>query len=232
MCVQGKHRTGGSALGQVYGQLGNSCPDVKMATVKAAFEVTQNLISQGALVSGHDISDGGIVVALLEMAFAGVAGIVIDLPDPGKEGPHAVLFAEEPGLVLEVAEASAKAVCMAYSEADVPCAIIGAATEAALCRVAVGGEVVIEGPTNSLRDMWERTSFQLERIQATEQTVVAEEMGLRHRVPPQWRMSFRPEWTDAALLSRKGKPRVAILREEGSNGDREMAAAVYAAGAS
>lgn len=228
--MQGKRRNGGSALAQVYGQLGDSCPDVKMVAVKAAFEVTQHLISQGTVLSGHDISDGGIAVALLEMAFSGVAGILIDLPNPGKDSTHDVLFAEEPGLVLEVPEASARAVCDAYLEAGVSCTVIGAAIEAALCRVNVGGEMAIEGPTSALRDIWEQTSFQLERLQAAEQMVAAEEAGLRNRVPPKWCMSFVPEWTDASLLSREVKPRVAIIREEGSNGDREMAAAVHAAG--
>lgn len=78
--MQAKHRTGGSALAQVYNQLGDQSPDVRMAQVKLVFEVTQQLVAEGAISAGHDISDGGIAVALLEMAFAGVAGIQVDLP--------------------------------------------------------------------------------------------------------------------------------------------------------
>lgn len=75
--IQGQRRLGGSALAQAYRQIGSDCPDVDMASVKAAFETTQTLLKSGRIVSGHDISDGGAVVALLEMAFAGVAGIKV-----------------------------------------------------------------------------------------------------------------------------------------------------------
>ena len=229
--LQGQRRTGGSALAQVLSQLGDCSPDVEVAQVKGAFEVTQELIRDGTVLAGHDISDGGIAVTLLEMAFAGVAGVSAHLPTSESSSAHAALFAEEPGLVLEVAERSADAVCAAYDAAGVSCRVIGAATDRPHCRISVGGEPAIEGTSAALRDQWEATSFQLERLQAAEQCVAAEEAGLQFRQPPVWRMSYTPQWTDDALLTRSDKPKVAILREEGSNGDREMAAAVYAAGA-
>ncbi|KAB0401761.1 hypothetical protein E2I00_019974, partial [Balaenoptera physalus] len=118
------------------------------------------------LCSGHDVSDGGLITCLLEMAFAGNCGIEVAVPASGVNALP-VLFAEEPGLVLEV-------------------------------RVSVNGAVVLEEPVGQLRALWEETSFQLDRLQA------------------------EPHCGPA--------PRVAIFREEGSNGDREMADAFHLAG--
>jgi len=104
--------------------------------------------------------------------------------------------------------------------------------------ISVGGADVVDGPTAEFRDVWEETSFALERLQAAPEVSAVEQQGLRFRMPPRWRMSFVPEWT-AGIGASGGAvgtlppdaPKVAILREEGSNGDREMAAAVHAAGA-
>ena len=69
----GRRRLGASALAQTYGQLGDACPDVTPAALKAMWEVTQALIAQGRVAAGHDVSDGGLATTLLEMAFAGGA---------------------------------------------------------------------------------------------------------------------------------------------------------------
>jgi phosphoribosylformylglycinamidine synthase len=92
------------------------------------------------------------------------------------------------------------------------------------------GREVLRADMRDLRDLWEATSFRLELEQAEPDCVAAERDGLRHRTAPAYRLSFNPEPTPVARLERPDKPRVAILREEGSNGDREMAAAFYAAG--
>lgn len=152
-------------MAQVYSQLGSDCPDVSIAQLKAAFATTQGLLRDGKILSGHDISDGGVAVALLEMAFSGVAGIDVDLPDPENVGQHATLFAEESGLLLEVAADDAERVCTAYSDAGVPCNVIGAATDAHNCRISVAGTRAIEGSCAALRDAWEATSSKLERLQ-------------------------------------------------------------------
>lgn len=80
--MQGQRRLGGSALAQAYNQVGSECPDVGMPELQAAFETTQQLLKDSRLVSAHDISDGGAVVALLEMAFAGLAGLKVPPPPP------------------------------------------------------------------------------------------------------------------------------------------------------
>lgn len=127
--VQGRRRTGGSALAQAYGQVGNESPDVDMATLKAAFDITQALVASGRVASGHDISDGGAAVTILEMAFAGVAGVKVDLPQPAGASVTDTLFAEEPGLVLEVAADDSGSIRSVYEDAGVPCSIIGATVD-------------------------------------------------------------------------------------------------------
>jgi phosphoribosylformylglycinamidine synthase len=96
--------------------------------------------------------------------------------------------------------------------------------------VHVDGREVLDGDITTLRDVWEATSFRIERLQANPTCVAEEETGLRHRSTPAYSLPFRPEPTSAAILARSDKPAVAVLREEGSNGDREMAAAFHAAG--
>eukprot|EP00887_Chlorella_sp_A99_P003357 scaffold26.g3357.t1 len=182
----GRRRLGGSTLAQaracasaarppappgplsVYGQLGDDCPDVEPAALRAAWEVTQRLIAEGLLLAGHDVSDGGIATAVLEMAFAGNTGVSVDLPPPARDphGAHAALFAEELGLVLEVAPEHEAAVLAAYAAAGVPAAAIGATRADAAVSLSVGGREVVSSTCPALRDVWEATSFQLERLQA------------------------------------------------------------------
>ncbi len=142
----------------------------------------------------------------------------------------AALFAEELGLVLEIDEDDLDDAIAVFLENDVPCLAIGRTTAEPRIRIAVGGEEVLDEDMRVLRDLWERTSFQLDRRQADPSCVAEEESGLRHRRTPSWGLSFRPEPTPEDVMNRPEKIPVAILREEGSNGDREMAAAFHAAG--
>ncbi|KAK2080291.1 hypothetical protein QBZ16_000144 [Prototheca wickerhamii] len=234
----GRRRLGASALAQAYSQIGAEVPDVDPAQLRAAFEATQALIKAQAaggprrVLAGHDVSDGGLVVAALEMAFAGDCGLDLAVPACA-EGALAALFAEELGLVLEVPEAEVEAVLAAYAAAGVPAAVIGQTRpKSAGIRVSVGDQAsVIAGAVADLRDAWEETSWELELRQANEATVAQERAALREAEAPRWSLPYRPVWTDAALLAeRPGKVRVAVIREEGTNGDREMAAAVQLAG--
>ena len=111
-----------------------------MKALVAAFDAVQALAKRGALLSGHDVSDGGLLVALLEMAFAGDKGIEIDLAYvetgglPGAVGSVGVMeaaFAEEVGMVVEVAKADADAVAAELRAAGVAVAVVGRSTGAA-----------------------------------------------------------------------------------------------------
>ncbi|HHH26914.1 MAG TPA: phosphoribosylformylglycinamidine synthase, partial [Polyangiaceae bacterium] len=227
----GRYRLGGSALAQVFGQIGDEPPDVDdPGLLRRALEAVQELVTEGVVRAGHDRSDGGLITTLLEMAFAGDRGIEVELSDAQGAGPLAVLFAEEPGLVLEVDADDLDATLAAFAGYDVPAVAIGRTAEGPEVRISVEGATVLEADLRDLRDTWEATSFELERLQADPAAVAQEETGLRHRHAPAYRLSFPPEPTAPAILDAPGRPAVAILREEGSNSDREMAAAFRMAG--
>ncbi|XP_064904264.1 phosphoribosylformylglycinamidine synthase [Columba livia] len=230
----GCHRLGGSALAQVFGQLGDTSPDLENPkNLVAAFGVTQSLIQEGALCAGHDVSDGGLLVALLEMAFAGNCGIRVTL-DTAEAPALSVLFSEEPGLVLEVTLASSGDICRRYQDAGVTCVPVGHSGPYgpnAEVTVTVGGQRLLRAPVGDLRGLWEATSFRLEREQAAPECVTQEEGDLSQRWGPTYQLSFDPRELPPLLRNMASPgPRVAVVREEGSNGDREMADAFAMAG--
>ncbi|XP_061211324.1 phosphoribosylformylglycinamidine synthase [Neopsephotus bourkii] len=232
----GRHRLGGTALAQVFSQLGDACPDLEdPKSLEGAFRVTQSLLQERALSAGHDVSDGGLLPCLLEMGFAGNCGLQVELSsgDPGAP-PLAVLFAEEPGLVLEVPVGSVPRICRRYREQGLSCVPIGHSGPYgpdAEVRVQVRGSEVLRAPVGSLRALWDRTSFRLEREQAAPACVEQEEAETPQRQGPRYSLSFDPGQEPPLLRNMElPGPRVAVLREEGSNGDREMAAAFLMAG--
>jgi phosphoribosylformylglycinamidine synthase len=131
---------------------------------------------------------------------------------------------------LQIDESKQEAVVAELQAAGVQCNIVGRVTSNPHVSIAVDGEQVVSDTTASLRDVWEETSFSLEKLQRLEACVEAEQEGLKHRETPAWKLSFTPSRTSENLLSSPSKPKVAIIREEGSNGDREMSAMVLAAG--
>lgn len=226
-----RRRLGGSALAQAFDQVGDDCPDVDdVPHLKRAFEAVQGLLADRLISAGHDISDGGLLVAVLEMAFAGNCGVDLELSSGG-DGLLELLFAEELGLVMEVAAGDLGAVQERLRTAGVSAAVIGRVTAAPTVTVRVDGNLQLKEETSLLRDLWEETSFHLEGLQKRlASCVLLEKEGLKSRRAPAWSLSFSPAATAGELLAAAIKPKVAIIREEGSNGDREMAAAFYAAG--
>jgi phosphoribosylformylglycinamidine synthase len=227
----GKSRLGGSALAQVFEQVGDDSPDVEDALVlRRAFKLVQELIEKRLVTAGHDRSDGGLITTLLEMAFAGNCGIDVEVEDDRAVDPVAFFFAEELGLVLEVSSEHESQVLEAFENAEVPCRRIGSTSSDKTVRVQLNGQDVVHEDMTALRDLWEETSFQLDRLQANTDFVEQESTGLKDRTGPVFELSYAPAPTAPAILERDDKPRVAIIREEGSNGDREMTSAFYAAG--
>jgi len=224
-----KHRLGGSALAQCFGEVGNDCPDVKDPELLAvAFDAVQVLLGQGLISSLHDRSDGGLITTVLEMAFAGNVGLQIDLK--GRGGPIPTLFNEELGLVIETdkpGEVLNYLGCFA-----VPVKKIGTVGQiGGNIVIRHKGEVVLESPMVDLRDAWEETSRRLDRLQANPDCVAQEASSIRNLVTsPPFSLTFNPEPTPPEILMATAKPKVAVIRERGSNGDREMAASFYAAG--
>ena len=227
----GRHRLGGSALAQVWSQIGDTPPDLEdTAQFARAFKAVQELIAVRLVTAGHDRSDGGLITTLLEMAFAGNCGIDVALGNEPGTDAISRLFSEELGLVLEVDEADVETAVEVFRAADVPCQVIGRTVIEPEVRIVVNGSEVLSTDMRDLRDLWEATSFRLELEQANPDCVAVERDGLRDRTAPPYALSFIPQPTPPAIMDRDSKIPVAILREEGSNGDREMAAAFLASG--
>ncbi|RLN06342.1 hypothetical protein BBJ28_00016035, partial [Nothophytophthora sp. Chile5] len=231
------YRLGGSALAHVYGQVGKVSPDVEdAALLKNAFNAIQASIKDGHLLAGHDRSDGGLVVTLLEMAFAGNCGLDVDIPFPGGKAPTTkdvlqALFAEELGFVFQVeAGQHAGEVETMFSKLNVPLVKLGKVTTDRTIKLHVNGASVLDEQMVDLRDVWEATSFELEKRQCNPECVAQEQRSLRTRTTPAWKVTYEPKLTPARQLSTRGQHRVAVLREEGSNGEREMMAAFHHAG--
>ncbi len=225
----GKTRLGGTALAQVLGQLGNECPDMDDPDlVRRAFAAVQKMIEQNLILAGHDRSDGGLITTVLEMAFAGDCGLELGLQ--GESEAIAALFAEELGLVIECRNAHLDTIKTMLAEAEVPSILLGTTTAEKQIRIQHNGETVIDEDMLVLREEWEETSHQLERLQVNPACADEEKKNIFERTGPKYHLPFTPEATAQALLEQTEKPRVAILRDEGSNSDREMSSAFFAAG--
>ena len=171
------------------------------------FAVTQDLLSRRVISSGHDVSDGGVITTLLEMAFSGNCGISVDIKSSeifrSKEDTNvalSVLFGEELGIVLEVLNENVNTVCEAYADVGLNCNKIGRTTTAGqegVIKVSVDDVVVLEEKMITLRDVWEATSFQLARLQSNPKCVMVEESHLRTRKAPPYSLSFTPTKTPA-----------------------------------
>ncbi|MHB8831088.1 MAG: phosphoribosylformylglycinamidine synthase [Patescibacteria group bacterium] len=223
-----KHRLGGSALAQVHNQVGEETPDVdEPKLVKTAFQVIQRLIAEGRIASIHDRSEGGLIVTLLEMAFGGNKGFRAYVNENGDA--LACLFCEELGAVIECEDRMS--VLETLRNAGVPARCIGSVISDNKVVVDFCGRIVLKETMTSLRALWEATSDALDMLQANPECVRSEQLVCHHLLtPPPYKLSFKPQPTQEELLKAEHKPRVAIIREQGSNGDREMAAAFYAAG--
>ena len=227
--AQPKARLGGSAFAQVYGQVGNESPDVDDPEIlKRAFHAIQKLMSENLILAGHDISDGGLITTFLEMAFAGNCGLRIRMDSPWSVFER--LFAEELGAVIECHRKDVGKVLEILDSFHLPSTLIGETTEEKKVLVTYDSQKVLESDMRVLRSWWEETSYQIERLQMNSQCADEERKNIFDRKGPTYRVPFKSKPTPARFLKSKEKPTVAILREEGSNGDREMTSAFYQAG--
>ena len=268
---EGRYRTGGSALAHVYKQVGDESPDVNNPQLlKRAFNVVQKLISDDLILSGHDRSDGGLIVTLLEMAFGGNCGLEVDIaqkpisnnvPTPPlekggkggfKEDIFNLLFSEELGFVIEYLPEHEQKIIEIFKQDDIPFQMIGKTLTEKEIIIQVHDKIAFKENMQEIRAVWEETSYQLDRLQANPDCVEEEKTVNFDRKGPVYKLTFTPSFqpfellkvsplTPPSPLRGDGKgggelsqvsklPKVAILREEGSNGDREMASAFYQAG--
>jgi phosphoribosylformylglycinamidine synthase len=229
----GQRLLGGSALAQVYGQIGQDCPDIgRPKLLVEAFKTLQTMIKEDLILSCHDISDGGMIVSLLEMLFAGNCGIS-GLIDCEADQIIPELFAEEAGWLIEYLPENEERIAeLLYSENDfgfIPHQVIGETTRSTnilLKRYTSPGHkdmVILNEDMLSLRSAWEEMSYNLERLQCNPKLADEESANIYNRPGPKYHLSFTPEAPSALIyLAPENRPKVAIIREEGSNGDREM----------
>ncbi len=231
----GKQRLGGSVLAQVYSQVGPRCPDVESPELlKGFFTAMQALIEAGLVRAYHDRSDGGLLTALVEMAFAGHCGFEVDVAALGSDAV-AALFNEELGAVLQVKASDLQRVreVLAKHGLGSACHELGRPQAALQVRVRHGAKVLLEEDTVSLRKLWSRVSYEMQKLRDNPRCAEEEFAAKCDPSDPglSARLTFEPTEDVAAPYIAKGaKPRVAILREQGVNGQLEMAAAFMRAG--
>jgi phosphoribosylformylglycinamidine synthase len=230
----GRNRLGGSALAQAWAQTGNRAPDVDdPARLKAFFGVVQDLNAAGRLLAYHDRSDGGLFVTLCEMMFAARCGLDIEFAaDAGEIA--AVLFNEELGAVVQIRCAERAAVRAALDGAGLGacCHRIGAPRADGRLRIRQGGRDAFAASRVELHRAWSETTFHLQRLRDNPQCAQQEYDRLLDADDPGMapQLTFDPAADVAAPWVNTARPRIAILREQGVNGQIEMAAAFDRAG--
>ena len=231
---RGKNRLGGSCLTQVYGQLGAEGPDLDDPDLlKRFFSAIQELRDEDLLLAYHDRSDGGLIAALCEMAFAGRCGIDVDLAAVGPDDVSA-LFSEELGAVIQVRHTETDDVLQIleyYGLAEFS-PVIGMLDECEVIRICRRCRVLFEADRADLQQAWSETSHRMQALR--DHPDCADEAFARiggHDSGLHAALTFDPDDDIAApYIERGARPPIAILREQGVNGQIEMAAAFHAAG--
>ena len=248
---------GGSAFAQIVGQVGNIAPDVENpAYFASAFAAVQKLVADELVLAGHDISAGGLITTALEMCFANVnGGLAINARalemiakewgcTGGSDSIFRALFSETPGVLVQVASASVDSVAAALAECGVKGYAIGNYLPARkVVLTGFGASDAVSLDIDAMRDVWFKTSYLFDIRQVGE--TCAKERFVNYKKQPLV-YSFPENFTgslssysgvaapvaegSSALAPAADAPIAAIIREKGSNGDREMAWALHLAG--
>jgi phosphoribosylformylglycinamidine synthase len=231
----GRDRLGGSVLTQAFNRNGGVPPDLDdVKRLKALFELIQEANAGGLLLAYHDRSDGGAITTLLEMAFAGHCGLEIRL-DGWAEATLRALFNEELGAVVQVAEANREAfeaLLVKFGLAALSHRI-GRPKEKLGIKLFLGDEALHKWNWSTLYKAWNETSHAMQSLRDNPLSADAEFEWRMDDADPgiSPRLSFDPaEDVAASLIASGERPRIAILREQGVNGQVEMAAAFTRAG--
>ena len=230
---RGQNRLAGSALAQVFGKVGDVPPDLDDAKdLIAFFEVTQQLLAERKLLAYHDRSDGGLFTTLVEMAFAGRTGLDISLDHIAGDNPEAVaaLFAEELGAVLQISPAHRQEILARYAEAGLSqCVhVLGHPDGDDVIRLRLGGGILLETPRRELHRTWAETSYQIQSLRDNPDCARQEFEAIPDNNNPGLNVRLTFDMTEnpaAPFINTGAKPKMAILREQGVNGQTEMAAA-------
>ncbi|MBX2809667.1 MAG: phosphoribosylformylglycinamidine synthase [Cellvibrionaceae bacterium] len=230
----GQQRMGGSILAQVYNEFGDRAPDLdRPELLTGFFKAMQQCLAEDLLLAYHDRSDGGLLTTLCEMAFAGHCGMAITLDSLG-DNAIAALFNEELGAVVQVAAGAVDAVRRHFSEAGLQACVhlLGSVTEDDHLRMRLAGQTVINSSRVQLQRLWSETSYRMQALRDNPDCAKEEFDGLLQADPGlSAHLSYSLADNIAAPYIASGvRPKVAILREQGVNGQLEMAAAFERAG--
>ena len=220
------YKLGGSSFAQILNKIGNETPDVKdAAKLKTTFNTLQDLIKEEKIQAGHDIGSGGLITTLLEMCFADRdLGANLDLTSLNEADTIKLLFAENIGLVFQ-ADVSVERI---FASKNIACHKIGSVNSSAALEIKNANDN-LSFDINHLRDVWFKTSYLLDRKQtgnglAKERFDNYKNHVLNYTFPTQF------DGKKPIIDESKPRPKAAIIREKGSNSERELANAMYLAG--
>ncbi|MDR6785104.1 phosphoribosylformylglycinamidine synthase [Pedobacter africanus] len=221
------YKLGGSSFAQILNRIGNETPDVKdAAQLKTAFDTLQQLIKEGKVQAGHDIGSGGLITTFLEMCFADRdLGATLDLSALGEQDSIKLLFAENIGIVFQ-ADAAVEA---SFAAKGISCHKIGEVSSIATLTIKNGTAETLNFDIDHLRDVWFKTSYLLDKkqsgpVKAKERYDNYKHQVLKYKFPAQF------DGKKPVIDASKPRPKAAIIREKGSNSERELANAMYLAG--
>ncbi|MGB0428572.1 MAG: phosphoribosylformylglycinamidine synthase subunit PurQ, partial [Flavobacteriales bacterium] len=222
-----ERQLGGSALAQVLNQVGQKAPSVQSPDYfKACFAFVQQLIDNQHILAGHDISDGGLISAAMEMCFPNNGiGLDLDLSIFDEEDAVKLLFAENAGVLIQVRDLYT--VQELANQQNIKLDVVGKVKLDAQVNVSLSGQE-LNLDVSKYRDLWFKTSYLFDKQQSGE--VLAQSRFENYKTHE---LNFKfPEAFNGKLPDTSSKPRLkaAIIREKGSNSEREMAHAMYLAG--
>lgn len=230
-----KLKLGGSSFAQILNKVGMEVPDVKDVDYFAkAFTVVQQLVEENLILAGHDISAGGMVTALLEMCFAdNRLGLDIDLSVLAQKDIIKLLFAENPGVLFQIRDVDARKVASVLDEAGIAYSFLGKPGKAGQLNIRKDKDCWnLDIP--SLRDLWFKTSYLLDRRQSGKEKALERYQSYKHNeLKYKFPEGFTGKLADLGLtLNRKNRSgiRAAVIREKGCQCERETAWAMHLAG--
>ncbi|PHQ56443.1 MAG: phosphoribosylformylglycinamidine synthase [Lutibacter sp.] len=220
-------KLGGSSFAQIQNKIGNETPTIKSAAkFKNAFNTIQNLIKEERISAGHDISAGGMLTTLLELCFSQeMVGLTIDISKLGENDTVKALFAENSGIIFQSSDGTIASI---LKENNIDFFEIGNAVRSESVSIKNNGEI-LEFNIPELRDTWYETSYLLDQKQCANNK--AQERFENYKNQP-LKYAFPKHFTGNTPIidQSKKRPKAAIIREKGSNSEREMANAMYLAG--
>jgi len=232
----GQQRLGGSALAQVYGQLGDCAPDLDdPARLRGVFEVMQTLRQEQKVLACHDRSDGGLIITVLEMLFASRAGLKMNLAHLCEASSSlSYLFNEEPGMVIQIRSTDRDDILKLITDAGLKGELLGQVIpHQDHFTLLDGAKEILSQPLVELEQAWSETSWRMQSLRDHPDCADEAYQSIQDRFDPGLHagLTFDAQEDIAAPYIQTGvRPRIAILREQGVNGQVEMAAAFDRAG--